>query len=150
MKKNLIFRVLGVALIAAGTAACDNTLLDGTYDFVIYESDFDNSNLTDNKVISSFTITYSQCSTVVDTLIKDGNRYYFDVSKADYIVMEPSTYGLMYKKGYFSDYSECKNGEIDVSMSGTYINGKMAMVGISDVSLLGLVTYGFVVNAWAM
>lgn len=124
--------------------------VDGTFDFVIYESDEDNSNLTDNKVVARYTIEYKNCKTVTDALIKKGNKYYFTNDSEDYLILEDSAYGLSYTYGYFANYFECSGGiAIDVSMSYTAVNGQSAPKGIGKTPLEGLKEYGFVINAWA-
>lgn len=123
-----------------------------SYNFVIYEKDSDNSDLTDNTVVVSYTISYkaSESKTVTDTLIKgEGNKYYFVEGGTDYLILVDSGYGLSYTKGYFKDYSGCASEtEIDVDWSYTAVNGSMADKGIGETKLDGLTTYGFVIQGW--
>ena len=122
------------------------------YDFIIYATDSDNDDLTNNTVVVSYHIGYyaSTAKKVTDTLIKDGNKYYFTQGGTDYLILEDSGYGLSYTKGYFKDYNECAdNTEIDVSWSYTAVNGSMASKGIGETTLTGLNEYGFVINGWA-
>jgi len=151
MKRNLIIKVLACALVTAGIAGCKQKApeVTGSYHFVIYQSDSDNTNLSDNPVVSDYLIEYTSATTVVTSLINEGNKYYFTSDKVDYIILENATFGMMYTKGYFHNFAECSAGEIDVSMSMTAINGEMATVGISDTPLSGLETYGFVINGFS-
>ena len=122
--------------------------VDGSFEFVIYESDSDNSDLSDNKVVARYTIEYNDCQTVTDTLIEKDGKYYFNEECDDYLILKDSGYGLTYTEGYFANYSECSQGAIDVSWSYSAVNGEMASVGIGETSLDGLVEYGFVINGW--
>ena len=78
MKKAIIFTLalFGSVAILSG---CGKKKVDGSYKFIIYERDADNSDLSDNKVVATYTIEYTDCKTVTDTLIKDpnSNKYYF-------------------------------------------------------------------------
>lgn len=124
-----------------------------SYDFVIYEKDSDNTDLSDNTVVATYHISYkaSESTTVTDTLIKgEGNKYYFVQGGTDYLILEDSAYGLSYTEGYFENYSECANNtQINVFNSLTTVNGEMASTGIGTTPLTGLTTYGFVINAWS-
>ena len=122
--------------------------VDGSFEFVIYESDSDNSDLSDNKIVARYTIEYKDCQTVTDTLIEKDGKYYFSEDSNDYLILKDSGYGLSYSEGYFANYSECASGAIDVSWSYTAVNGKSASVGIGETPLEGLVEYGFVINGW--
>ena len=127
----------------------DTPTVDGEYDFIIYESDADNSNLSDNLVIARYHIKYNDCKTVTDTLIKKGSAYFFSEDSSDYLILKNSAYGLSYTEGYFSNYSGCSDGEqIDVSWSYTAVNGKAASYVIGETQLEGLTEYGFVINGW--
>lgn len=143
-----------VALLIGGAAtltACgqEKPIVDGTYDFIIYESDADNNNLSDNPVVVTYHIEYVNCKTVIDTLIKKGSAYYFNDESPDYLILKSSAYGLSYSDGYFHNYSECSSGEqIDISWSMTTVNGEMASAGIGETPLEGLQEYGFVINGW--
>jgi len=123
-----------------------------SYDFVIYEKDSDNADLSNNTVVATYHITYyaSTAKTVTDTLIKgEGDKYYFTDGGTDYLVLTDSGYGLSYSEGYFSNYAECAgNKQIDVSWSYTAVNGEAASKGIGETKLNGLTTYGFVINGW--
>ena len=135
----------GVALFGCSKKPVE----DGSYDFIIYESDSDNSNLSDNPVVAKYHIEYTSCKTVTDTLIKKGSAYFFSDSSPDYLIMKNSAYGLSYSEGYFHNYSECSSGDqIDVSWSLTTVNGVAASTGIGETSLDGLIEYGFVINGW--
>ena len=134
-----------------GLAGCNpnKPVVDGAYDFVIYEKDSDNNNLSDNPVVAKYHIEYTGCKTVVDTLIRKGSAYFFSEESPDYLIMKNSQYGLSYSEGYFKDYSGCADGDqIDVSWSYTAVNGQMAQYGIGETSLDGLNEYGFVINGW--
>lgn len=139
------------------TAAPDTTEATPTEDtrsyyyFVIYESDSDNDNLSNNKIVASYEIRYSSATNVADSLIKgSGDKYYFEEGGTDYLVLEDSLYGLSYKKGYFKNYSACANETaIDVEWSRTLVNGVDASYGIGGVELTGLNQYGFIINGWA-
>ena len=149
--KNIKFlvTVLFVSLVAVLSACNQKVETDGTFDFVIYESDSDNSNLSDNKVVARYTIEYVDCKTVTDTLINKDGKYYFSLESNDYLVLEDSGYRLTYTNGYFANFNECANGkEIDVSWSYTAVNGKSASQGIGETPLEGLTEYGFVINGW--
>lgn len=130
-------------------ASCDQKpVVDGSFEFIIYESDSDNSNLSDNKVVAKYTIEYVDCQTVSDTLIEKDGKYYFSKDSNDYLILKDSGYGLTYTEGYFENYAECSNGAIDVSWSYTAVNGVSATVGIGETPLEGLEEYGFVINGW--
>ena len=122
--------------------------IDGSFDFVIYESDSDNADLSDNIVVARYHIEYANCATVTDTFIKKDNKYYFSEDSNDYLILKDSGYGLTYTDGYFANYAECANGAIDVSWSYTAVNGVMSSVGIGETPLEGLEEYGFVINGW--
>ncbi len=146
------FLILGL-LLASGAlplAGCSqNKAVDGSYEFVIYESDSNNNDLSDNKVVVSYHIEYSNAKTVTDSLIKKGSAYFFTETSPDYLILKDSGYGLSYSEGYFQNYSGCSNGEqIDVSWSYTAVNGAMASKGIGETPLEGLKEYGFVINGW--
>jgi hypothetical protein len=144
----LFVALLLISLVTTLTSCYQKVEVDGSYDFVIYESDSDNSDLSDNKVVARYTIEYTDCKTVTDTLIEEDGKYYFSKKSKDYLVLVDSGYGLSYTKGYFENYSECASGAIDVSWSYTAVNGKSATVGIGETPLSGLVEYGFVINGW--
>lgn len=133
-----------------GLAGCSQKpVVDGAYDFIIYESDKDNSDLSDNVVVAKYHIEYSGCKTVTDTLIKKGSAYFFSNESPDYLILKNSEFGLSYSEGYFKDYLGCSGGEqIDVSWSYTAVNGQMANFGIGETPLDGLNEYGFVINGW--
>lgn len=142
-----------VALLFTGAttlASCSQKkVVDGAYDFIIYESDYDNSDLSDNPVVVKYHIEYKNCKTVTDTLIKKGSVYFFSESSPDYLVLKNSQYGLSYSEGFFQNYKGCSNGEqIDVSWSYTAVNGTSALTGIGETPLDGLKEYGFVINGW--
>jgi hypothetical protein len=123
--------------------------IDGSFDFVIYESDSDNSNLSDNVVVARYSIEYVNCATVTDALIKKDNAYYFSEDSKDYLILVDSGYGLSYTGGYFQDYLECADGKaIDVSWTYIAVNGEMAQQGIGETKLEDLVEFGFVINGW--
>ena len=149
MKKNyFIVALLLVSLVTTLTGCKEKPKVDGSFDFIIYESDSDNSDLTDNKIVAKYTINYVGCQTVTDTLIKKDDKYYFSEESNDYLVLADSGYGLTYTQGYFANYGECGSGAIDVSMSITTVNGSTAPVGIGETPLDGLKEYGFVINGW--
>ena len=118
-----------------------------SYNFVIYEKDSDNEDLTNNTVVATYTMSFTDgTKTVTDTLIKDGDKYYFVQGGTDYITITSSG---MIEKGYFKDYSECaSNTEIDISWSYCAVNGAMASKGINETTLTGLTAYGLVINGW--
>lgn len=149
MKKAVVFTLALVGCVAV-LSGCGKKKVDGSYDFIIYESDSDNSNLSDNKVVAKYHIEYTDCKTVTDTLIKkDNDRYYFSKKSDDYLVLKDSAYGLSYTNGYFKNFAECKDKkEIDVSWSLTTVNGTTASTGIGGTALEGLTEYGFVINGW--
>ena len=157
MKKTYLFVVLLLICLTTLTGCSDllskltgnNTPeVDGSFVFVIYESDSDNSDLSDNKVVARYTIEYINCQTVTDTLIQKDGKYYFSAESDDYLILKDSGYGLSYTEGYFANYSECASGAIDISWSYTAVNGKSATVGIGETPLDGLVEYGLVINGW--
>jgi len=150
LKKVVVFTLALVGCVAALTG-CGKKKVDGSYDFIIYESDADNTDLSDNKVVAKYHIEYVECKTVTDTLIKkEDNKYYFSKKSKDYLVLADSAYGLSYTKGYFKNFADCKdNTEIDVSWSLTTVNGQVAPTGIGETALEGLTEYGFVINGWA-
>lgn len=143
-----IVALLLVSLVTTLTGCKEKPKVDGSFDFIIYESDSDNSDLTDNKIVAKYTISYVGCQTVTDTLIKIDGKYYFSEESNDYLVLADSGYGLTYTQGYFANYGECGSGAIDVSMSITTVNGLTAPVGIGETPLDGLNEYGFVINGW--
>lgn len=146
MKK--LFLVV-VMIFMVTLAGCNQKpVVDGTFEFIIYESDSDNSNLSDNKVVAKYTIEYVDCQTVTDTLFEKDGKYYFRKDSNDYLILKDSGYGLTYTEGYFENYAECSNGAIDVSWSYTAVNGVSATVGIGETPLEGLEEYGFVINGW--
>ncbi len=150
MKKRLF---ISVALLAVGVTSlvgCNQkTAADGSFDFIIYESDADNNDLSNNKVVSKYHIEYKDCKTVTDALIKKESLYFFNNESPDYLVLVDSQYGLSYSEGYFANYAECANNtKIDVSYSYTAVNGVMAEHGIGETPLEGLQEYGFVINGW--
>ena len=157
MKKTYLFVVLLLICLTTLTGCSDllskltgnnKPEVDGSYQFVIYESDSDNSFLSDNKVVARYTIEYTNCQTVTDTLIQKDGKYYFSEESNDYLILKDSGYGLSYTEGYFANYSECASGAIDISWSYTAVNGKSATVGIGETPLDGLVEYGLVINGW--
>ena len=157
MKKTFLIVVL-LLICLTTLAGCSDLLskltgnnkpeVDGSFVFVIYESDSDNADLSDNKVVARYTIEYNDCQTVTDTLIEKDGKYYFSEDSDDYLILKDSGYGLSYTEGYFANYSECSNGAIDVSWSYTAVNGAMASFGIGETPLDGLVEFGFVINGW--
>lgn len=151
MKKKLVLSVVALTSVTAGLVACQSKPeVDGAYDFIIYEKDSDNSDLSDNNVVASYHIEYTECVTVTDSLIRRGSAYFFTEESLDYLIMKKSVYGLSYSEGYFASYSGCSEGDqIDVSWSYTAVNGVMATCGIGEQSLDGLTSYGFVINGWA-
>lgn len=127
------------------TATPTTTVEVKSYNFVIYESDSDNYNLSDNKVVTTYTINYTTKTYVPETLIKNEGKYYFAENGTDYFTIKSG----MIDKVYFKDYSECAgNKEIDASWSYCAVNGQMAPKGIEETTLDGLVTYGLVINGW--
>ena len=149
MKKfYFIVALLLVSLVTTLTGCNEKPEVDGSFDFIIYESDSDNSNLSDNKVVAKYTIEYVDCQTVTDTLIEKDGKYYFSKDSNDYLILKDSGYGLSYTEGYFENYAECSNGAIDVSWSYTAVNGKSSTHGIGETPLEGLEEYGFVINGW--
>ena len=147
--KKIYFCVAIVVTILLALTGCEKPEVSGSYDFIIYESDSDNSDLSDNKIVARYKIEYVSSKTVTDTLIKIEDKYYFSEDSNDYLVLEESAFGLTYTNGYFENYAECENGkEIDVSWSYTAVNGKSATAGIGETSLDGLLEYGFVINGW--
>ena len=149
MKKiYFIVALLLVSLVTTLTGCNEKPEVDGSFDFIIYESDSDNSDLTDNKIVAKYTISYVGCQTVTDALIKKDGKYYFSEDSNDYLVLADSGYGLTYTQGYFANYSECASGAIDVSWSYTAVNGAASTVGIGETPLDGLNEYGFVINGW--
>lgn len=148
MKKFLFLVTLLLISLVALTGCNQKPEVDGQFKFVIYESDSDNSNLSDNKVVAKYTIEYNGCQTVTDALIQKDGKYYFNNDSSDYLILEDSGYGLSYTQGYFANFAECRNGEIDVSWTYTAVNGSMSTVGIGETPLSGLEEYGFVINGW--
>ncbi len=148
-KKLFVLVALLISMVTFLTACSQKQAIDGAYDFIIYESDSDNSNLSDNPVVATYHIEYKDCKTVTDTLIKKGSAYFFSETSPDYLIIKNSAYGLSYTEGYFSNYSGCADGEqIDVSWSYTAVNGSVAPSGIGETTLEGLTEYGFVINGW--
>ena len=146
MKK--IFLIVAMIFMVTLAGCNQKPVVDGTFEFIIYESDSDNSNLSDNKVVAKYTIEYVDCQTISDTLIEKDGKYYFSKDSNDYLILKDSGYGLTYTEGYFEYYAECSNGAIDVSWSYTAVNGVSATVGIGETPLEGLEEYGFVINGW--
>ncbi len=146
MKK--LFLIVGMIFMVTLAGCNQKPVVDGSFEFIIYESDSDNSNLSDNKVVAKYTIEYVDCQTVTDTLIEKDGKYYFSKDSNDYLILKDSGYGLTYTEGYFENYAECSNGAIDVSWSYTAVNGKSSTHGIGETPLEGLEEYGFVINGW--
>ena len=150
MKKIIFVVALLLASFVTMLTGCEKAPeVDGTFDFVIYESDGDNSNLSDNKIVAKYTISYTKCKTVSDALIHKDGKYYFSENANDYLILVDSAYGLSYTDGYFENYFECSGGKaIDVSWSYIAVNGEAANKGIGEIPLDGLVEFGFVINGW--
>lgn len=146
MKK--LFLVITMIFMVTLAGCNQKPVVDGSFEFIIYESDSDNSNLSDNKVVAKYSIEYVDCQTVTDTLIEKDGKYYFSKDSNDYLILKDSGYGLTYTEGYFKNYAECSNGAIDVSWSYTAVNGKSSTQGIGETPLEGLEEYGFVINGW--
>ena len=146
MKK--LFLIVATIFMVTLAGCNQKPVVDGSFEFIIYESDSDNSNLSDNKVVAKYTIEYVDCQTVTDTLIEKDGKYYFSKDSNDYLILKDSGYGLTYTEGYFENYAECSNGAIDVSWSYTAVNGKSSTHGIGETPLEGLEEYGFVINGW--
>ena len=146
MKK--IFLIVAMIFMVTLAGCNQKPVVDGSFEFIIYESDSDNSNLSDNKVVAKYSIEYVDCQTVTDTLIEKDGKYYFSKDSNDYLILKDSGYGLTYTEGYFENYAECSNGAIDVSWSYTAVNGKSSTHGIGETPLEGLEEYGFVINGW--
>lgn len=148
MKKKFLIGVLGFALAAAGLTACSQKpKVDGEYDFIIYQkldgfvdSSY-NVDMSKTKELVRYHIEYVNCKTVLDTLVKKENRYYFNDS-SNYIVVNN---GYLVA-GFISEYS---SNEEDLSWSYLAMNSGYSM-GIAQDSLEGLNTYEFVINGWAM
>jgi len=142
-----VFTVFSSLLL---TSCKEKKKIDGAYDFIIYAPDSDNTNISDNPVVATYHIEYTNCATVTDTLIKMGNVYKFSSDSNDYLILKKGAYGLYYTEGYFANYSECSEGDqIDVSWSSTFVNGATAQTAIGETPLTGLNTFGFVINGWA-
>ena len=144
----LIVTLLLLSFVTTLTGCNDKPEVDGSFEFIIYESDSDNSSLADNIVVARYIIEYVDCKTVTDALILKDGKYYFSTDEKDYLILEDSGYGLTYTQGYFENFSECSNGAIDVSWSYTAVNGSMASTGIGETPLEGLEEFGFVINGW--
>ena len=106
MKKLLVLVTILVSIVTVLAGCHPKVEVDGSFDFVIYESDSNNNDLTDNKVVARYTISYVGCKTVTDALIKKNGKYYFSENSNDYLVLVDSMYGLSYTEGYFKNYSE--------------------------------------------
>ena len=146
----VIVTLLLLVMVTTLTGCNEKPEVSGSFDFVIYESDADNSDLSDNVVVARYHIEYVNCKTVTDALIKKEDKYYFVENSNEYLVLVDSAYGLSYTQGYFANYSECSDGNaIDVSWSYTAVNGTSATTGIGETPLDGLVEFGFVINGWA-
>lgn len=150
MSKRLLTTFVMMVVVAIALTGCSQKKeCDGAYDFIIYETDDNNSDLSDNVVVATYHIEYTGCKAVTDTLIKKGSIYFFDEEAPDYLVLKNSTYGLTYSEGYFQNFSECSNGDqIDISWSYIAVNGDMANTGIGETPLDGLTEFGFVINGW--
>ena len=150
MKKiKLLVTLVLISLLTTLTGCHQKPVVDGSFDFIIYESDSNNNDLSDNKIVVKYTIDYVNCQTVTDALIKKGDKYYFTEKSKDYLVLVNGPYGLSYTEGYFENYHECENNTvIDISWSYTAVNGTSSTYGISETPLDGLKEYGFVINGW--
>ena len=148
--KKFLFLIALLFISATTLTGCNpKKEVDGSFKFIIYESDSNNNDLSDNKIVATYIIEYKECKTVTDALIKkDGNKFYFSEDSEDYLILEDSAYGLTYTKGYFKNYDECVSGAIDVSWSYTAVNGNMSSYGIGETPLEGLEEFGFVINGW--
>ena len=144
----LIVTLLLLSFVTTLTGCHEKAEVDGSFELIIYESDSDNLNLSDNKIVAKYIIEYVSCQTVTDALIKKDGKYYFSEDSEDYLVLVDSAYGLSYTEGYFANYEECSSGAIDVSWSQILVNGSSALYGIGETPLDGLEEYGFVINGW--
>lgn len=151
MKKIVGTIFLGAAVFAslASLSSCKGANAQtGEYQFIIYEPDSDNTNLSDNVVVAKYTIKYTDQKYVSDTLINKDGKYYFVDGGEDYLVLVDSSHGLSYTNAYFKNYAKCSEGAIDVSWSLTTVNGAVASKGIGQTELEGLNEYGFVIDGW--
>lgn len=150
MKKSFILVALLLFGLASLLTGCEEKKeVDGSYEFVIYASDSDNDDISDNKVVASYTITYVSSKTVTDTLIYKNGVYYFTEESKDYLVLVDGGFGLSYVRGYFNEYSLCANDkEIDLSWSKSFVNGQEAPKGIGDTPLEGLTEFSIVIDGW--
>ena len=71
-----------ICMVTVLTGCEKKPVKDGEYDFVIYESDSDNSILSDNVVVARYHIEYSNCKTVAETLIQKDGKYYYQTSSS--------------------------------------------------------------------
>ena len=104
MAKSFHFALALIMSTGAVVSCGQQNPVDGSYEFVIYEKDANNEDLSDNKVIAAYHIEYANCKTVPETLIRKGSIYFFSESSPDYLVMKDSQYGLSYSEGYFQGY----------------------------------------------
>lgn len=140
--KRIIFLLSSFILLFC-LVSCSN---NNTYDFVIYEPDINNLDLSDNKEIKRFTISYDEDAKYVsDTLIKKNtNVYKFQNNTIDYLILEEDTYGLYYKYAFFSSYELCEHGQIDITdallmvdgVKSDYYIGNLEVSGVKEVSLV--------------
>ncbi len=149
MKKICVLFLNSILAIISLCSCHFNEKNSGQYDFVIYEKDEDNFDLSNNKIVKVFHIKYTNCSTVIDTLIEKDGKYYFSSESNDYLILEKGVYGFSYKYGYFENYFACEDENIiDVSWSYTSFNGNQCQYGIGETPVANLKEYGFVINGW--
>ena len=88
MKKLYLLVVLLFFSIATTLTGCSPKVeVDGSFDFIIYESDADNTNLSDNPIVARYHIEYVDCKTVTDALLKKEDKYYFSEDSNDYLIL---------------------------------------------------------------
>lgn len=139
--KRVLLTVLALFLCVIALVSCkkDNPAT-GSYEFVIYAPDDDCTVISDNRVVVKYTITYTDETYVLDSLILKDGKYYFEENGTDYIQVS----GGFITGAHFEAYTE----SFDATYTMTYANGEQAQTGIDQVALEGLTSFGFVIDGW--
>ena len=124
--------------------------------FKFYEKDNTPDDLTDNKVVSSYTITYDSSKEYAidafysqEKLANQKIKITLTKDSQDYIVASNGSFGLFIESCYISNYDKCANNkEYPLEWSMLMVNGVSSNVGISGVKVEGLTELAFVIDGW--
>lgn len=144
MKKVLSLVLAFLGVLTLSSCKKEKKIIDGSYTFIVYASDADNNDISNNPVVATYTIEYYQCDSVANSLIqKDGKHY---LSNTDYLVLANGQYGLYLDKGFFNGYNQ---NEVDLSWSKTTINGGQDLfTGIGETPLEGITSFELIIDGW--